>query len=319
MITRGKRWFAVAAILLFFALALGSLVDDSPTMDEQNHIARGLAFLYTGDPRFSVEHPPLANVLSALPLHFMLDVQLPLDHPSWEHPQGWYEFADLMLWQYNQDVTRMVFLARLPIVFLTIGLALAAFQFARGLWGARAGLFAFFFLLFDPNILAHGRYATTDVGGSLFVVLAMWCVWQLWQVPHWNALRLLAAALALGLAFATKLSALAFGPIFIVMALLPLYPGAKGWRAVVRRLAQLAAAGLLALVVVWAIFGFEWGPLNFQSALLAPLAGRAGPLPTFWAGVEQILFLSSGGRPAFLLGETSPDGFVAYFPVAFLV
>ncbi|MFW5942576.1 MAG: hypothetical protein ACOCXI_12300, partial [Chloroflexota bacterium] len=117
-------------------------------MDEQNHIARGLAYLRTGDPRFSVEHPPVANVLSALPLHAMLDVQLPLDHPSWDQPQGWYEFAQLMLWEYNHDVTRMVFLARLPIVFLTIGLALAAFHFARVLWGTLAGLFSFLFVLF---------------------------------------------------------------------------------------------------------------------------------------------------------------------------
>lgn len=319
MTTRGKTWLAVAALLLFYTLALASLVNDSPTMDEQNHIARGLAYLRTGDPRLSVEHPPVANVLSALPLHALLDVQLPLDHPSWERPEGWYEFAQLMLWEYNHDVTRMVFLARLPIVFLTMGLALAAFHFARELWGTLPGLLSFFFVLFDPNILAHGRYATTDVGGATFVLLALLCVWRLWQAPNWNVPRLLTAGLALGLAFGTKLSALAFAPILILMALLPLYPGALSWRRAIRRLAQLALAGVLALFVVWAIFGFEWGPLHFESTWLAPLVGINGPLPTFSAGVEQILFLSRGGRPAFLLGETSPDGFAAYFPVAFLV
>ena len=38
---RARVWLAVAALLLFTFLALDSLVGDSPTMDEQNHIARG--------------------------------------------------------------------------------------------------------------------------------------------------------------------------------------------------------------------------------------------------------------------------------------
>ena len=100
-----RLWLAVVAVLLYFALAVGSLVGDSPTMDEQNHIARGLAFLRTGDPRLSLEHPPLINSLSALPLLTMPDLRLPTDHPSWERREGWYEFADLFMWQYNHDVT----------------------------------------------------------------------------------------------------------------------------------------------------------------------------------------------------------------------
>ncbi|MFQ5434566.1 MAG: hypothetical protein ACE5FD_06795, partial [Anaerolineae bacterium] len=87
-------WLAVTAVLLFWFLALDSMVMDSPTMDEQNHIARGLAFLRTGDAHMSLEHPPLVNGLSALPLLTLPDIRLPLDHPSWTRPEGWYEFAD---------------------------------------------------------------------------------------------------------------------------------------------------------------------------------------------------------------------------------
>ena len=83
-----RVWPVVAAVLLFFFLALDSAVGDSPTMDEQNHIARGLAFLRTGDPRLSLEHPPLINGLSALPLLTMPELRLPTDHPSWERREG---------------------------------------------------------------------------------------------------------------------------------------------------------------------------------------------------------------------------------------
>ncbi|MCB0000835.1 MAG: hypothetical protein KDE56_33960, partial [Anaerolineales bacterium] len=53
---------------------------------------------------------------------------------------------------------------------------------------------------------------------------------------------------------------------------------------------------------------------------LVGLNSWRGPMPTFWAGIEQIAGLSGGGRgAAFLLGQFSTTGFPAYFPVAFLV
>ena len=316
-------WLAAAAVLLFFFLAIDSLVDDSPTMDEQNHIARGLAFLRTGDPRLSLEHPPLINGLSALPLLTMPELRLPTDHPSWERREGWYEFADLFLWQYNHDVTRVVFLSRLPVVFLLLALGLAGYRWARRLWGGSAGLLALGLLLFEPNLLAHGRYATTDIGGTLFTFLATGLLWRLWQIPDgWPWRRWALSALAIGLAFGSKMSALGFVLVWAVLAVLPLYPahGRGLARAALRRLAQLAAAGLVALGVVWAIFGFQWGPFQFFSLELQPWNTLSGPMPTYWAGIEQIARLGGGGRSqSFLLGRFSDGGFLAYFPVAFAV
>lgn len=318
-------WIAVAALLLFFFLAVASLVDDSPTMDEQNHIARGLTFLRTGDPRLSLEHPPLINSLSGALLLTMPELRLPTDHPSWERREGWYEFADLFLWQYNRDVShsveRIVFLARLPIVFLSLALALAGYRFAWRLWGKVAALPALVLLLFEPNLMAHGRYATTDMGGVLFTFLATFMLWRLWTGPGgWDWGRWLAVVASMGLAFGSKLSSLGFVLIWALLALLPLYgntaPG-RG-RAALRRLLQLLSAGVASLLVVWAIFGFEWGPFGFVTAGLQTLNRWSGPMPTFWAGLEQIALLSSGGRSTvFLLGRFSEEGFAAYFPAAF--
>lgn len=322
-----SAWLMVPALLLFYFLALNSLVGDSPTMDEQNHLARGLAFLRTGDPRLSVEHPPLVNSLSALPL-LLLDVRLPTDHPSWQQPEGWYAFAEQLLWVYNQDVSRIIFLARLPIVWLTLGLSLLVYCFARRLWRRRdAAFLAFYLVLLDPNMMAHGRYTTTDAGGAFFLLLAFFLLWRLWQPGGWRWGRLFAAGVGLGLAIGSKLSALAFVPIWIVLAFLPLYGDSSGiangrqWLAGAgRRLLQLALAGLLALPILWLIFGAEWGAPAWRSSELAFLHGRAVPMPTFWSGIEQIVLLSRHGRmSAFLLGRFSEDGFTAYFPVAFLV
>ena len=317
-----RLWLAVVAVLLYFALAVGSLVGDSPTMDEQNHIARGLAFLRTGDPRLSLEHPPLINSLSALPLLTMPDLRLPTDHPSWERREGWYEFADLFMWQYNHDVTRIVFLARMPIVFLAIALALAGLRFARSLWGAAAALPALVLFLFEPNLMAHGRYATTDMGGVLFIFLATYSLWWLWQQPEgWNWGRWLICGVLMGLAFGSKTSALGFVFIWFVLALLPLFPTSPGRRGrqTLTRVIQLLSAGMFSLVIVWSIFGFEWGNFKFYTEILAPLTRWAGPMPTFWAGLEQITLLSGGRATSFLFGQFSESGWAFYFPAAFFM
>lgn len=319
----GRLWLAVVALLLFFFLAVQSLVGDSPTMDEQNHVARGLAFLRTGDPRLSLEHPPLINSLSALLLLTMPELRLPTDHPSWERREGWYEFADLFLWRYNHDVTRIIFLARLPIVWLTLALALLGYRFAGEMWGRAAALPALGLLLFEPNLLAHGRYATTDMGATLFTFLTTWLLWRLWRLPgrrRWLAWALVAGAM--GLAFGSKLSALGFVPLWLALAVLPLYPSgatSRG-RAAITRVLQLVAAGAAALLVVWLIFGLEWGRFAFVSAALEAYNRLAGPMPTFWAGLEQAALLGGGGRsPAFLFGRFAENGFLGYFPAAFLV
>ncbi|MCL4263248.1 MAG: glycosyltransferase family 39 protein [Anaerolineae bacterium] len=319
-------WTAVPLILLFFWLALHSMALDSPTMDEQNHLARGIAFWRSGgDPRLSLEHPPLVNSLSALPLLTLPDVVVPFDHPSWVEMSPpdiyWYVFAEELLWHANQDVTRMIFLGRLPVIFLTIGLGLVGFHFARELWGDGAGLLALFLLLFEPNILAHGRLITTDLGGALFSFLALYLLWRLWQTKGWNWRRWLWVGVALGLAFGSKLSTLGFLPILGVLALLPLYPPQPGpyWQTAGRHVMQLGTAVLLSLLITWIIFGFEWGPFRFPSETLQFLNSANGPMPTFWAGLDQILNVSRGGRAAFLLGEFSDEGFPLYFPVAFLV
>jgi hypothetical protein len=310
---------AVPIILLFFFLALDSAVGDSPTMDEQNHLARGLAFLRTGDARFSLEHPPLINSLSAAPLLLLPELRLPTDHPSWEAPEGWYAFAEQLLWVYNHDVERMVFLARLPIIFLTIGLGLTGYRFGRRLWGRAGGLVGLAFLLFDPNILAHGRYTTTDAGGTLFVFLAAFLLWRMWSGTEWRWGGIAWAGFGLGLALGSKLSNLVFLPLFALAAVMPLYGQKWSWPAAGRRLLQYGAVLALAVVTLWAIFGFEWGPYDFKTEALNGINALVGPLPTYMAGVEQIAALSGGGRAAFLLGEFSDEGWWYYFPVAFAV
>jgi len=307
--TRGlvARFLAALLLLSFFALALTSAIQKSPTMDEQNHIARGAAYLGTGDPRLSVEHPPLVNVLSALPAHLLLDLTLPLDTVWWEAGE-WYHFADLFLWQVNGDFRQIVFLARLPIIGLGMLLVSLVFRWASEILGPWGGLVAALFCGLDPNILAHTRLATTDLGGTFFIFFAAYAFWRLLSKPSVG--RVIIAGLALGLAFSAKLYALLFAPIFACLLLV------RWWR---KRdgVFLLRAAGLMtllagiALFVVWGVYGFQVGSLNGGEFVV--------PAAPYIKGVKAILSFAGGGRPGYLLGDVSKQGWWYYFLVAFLV
>lgn len=78
------EWALLGAFLTLFAgQALWSSPQKSAAFDEQYHLTRGYAYLRTGDFRMSQSHPPLINLLSALPLLGRDDITLPLDHPTW--------------------------------------------------------------------------------------------------------------------------------------------------------------------------------------------------------------------------------------------
>jgi len=294
-------------MLVTFGLALTSGVQKSPTMDEQNHIARGAAYLGTGDPRLSVEHPPLVNLLSGLPVHLLLHPNLPLDTVWWETGE-WYHFADLFLWEVNRDAERTVLLARLPVMGLTLLTVALVYRWAGRRFGPWGGLLAATFCGLDPNILAHGRLSTTDAGAAFFTLLAAYALWR--ALRRSSALRVLWAGLALGLAFAAKLSALAFGPILALAALLDGLAGGPGrLRRLAGRVGLMAAVGLLGLLVVWASYRFQVGPLEE--------GGPALPAPPYLRGVRAVLDFAAGGRPGYLLGRVSTGGWWYYFPVAF--
>lgn len=304
-----SRFLAVGLLLLASALALTSAVQKSPTMDEQNHVARGAAYLGTGDPRLSVEHPPLVNVLSALPAHLLLDLHLPLDTIWWESGE-WYHFADDFLWKANPDPDRIVFLARLPIIGLGVVLAALVFRWANARFGPWGGLLAAAFCALDPNILAHTRLSTTDVGGACFIFLAAYALWRMLRRPSW--LRVLGSGLTFGLALSAKLSNLLFGPIFAIAVLADALAEGQGrFRRIARNLVLLALVASLGLLTVWAAYRFQVGRLGENGPLV--------PASPYLKGVLAILAFSADGRPAYLLGQYSDQGWWYYFPVAFAV
>ncbi|MBN1640546.1 MAG: glycosyltransferase family 39 protein [Anaerolineae bacterium] len=293
----------IGLLLTLFGLLVLSVRFKSPTTDEQNHVARGLAYLRTGDLRLSQEHPPGVNAWSAWPLLLDARVRLPLESASWANGE-WYGFADLLFWRVNERPQAMAFATRVPIMWLTCILAAIVFRWAYTLGGGWAGLIALGLYVFDPNLLAHGRLTTTDMGVACGALAAMWGVWRALQGSDWR--RWASAGALFGLAQFSKFSALVLGPVVLI---------AVGVAWVRRRRANWggAAAFICAgALVVWAGYRFTWGPI-------APLGGVPGPAPAYWSGIASILGRTGGGTPAYLMGQYGSEGWWAYFPVAFAI
>ncbi len=304
-----RLWeFPILAICLlaFVAQLVLSSPHKSAAFDEPYHLTAGYAYLKTGDFRLSrtIGHPPLVNLISALPLLVKQNIELPLDHPAWEI--GNYEwFSDAFLWQGNADPQGLIVLGRLGITILGAMTVLVVFIWARQLAGAVASWVALLLAVLDPNLLANSRLITTDLGLTFFVLLAVWRFWSWLENP--TPVNLTLAGLASGMTMASKYTGLVIWPIFFVLVLI--YPGHS-----LRNLGKLLLMALIAYGVVWAVYRFEVGPIP-DLAISLPF-----PAPTYPAAVwSTFTFINENPVTAYLLGQISQDGWWYYFPVALVV
>ncbi len=293
-----------STLLLIFAAqtTLGS-PSNSAALDEEYHLGAGYAYLRTGDPRLSTEHPPLINVWNALPLIF-LNPQLPLDSEAWQSAAT-DDFGDQFLWQVNYDrAIPIILLGRLPILFLGLLLGAIIFRFACDLFGVKAALLALTLFAFDPNLIAQARLSTTDLGLSLTMTLAIWRLWSWLEKPTRRNLIIL--GVATGAALTAKFSGLLLAPMFVLVALIhPLNTDQSYGRAIVRRGLNLIIVGIIGLTVIWIVYGLEI---------------RGGlPAATYWQGLIKIYTEYSQGYPTFLFGQISRTGWWYYFPITFLL
>jgi len=320
-----KVWWiaAILLLLLLFAQALAATRAASITFDEGPHLAVGYATLRTGDLRLQPVHihPPLANVLAAAPLLLNTDLPDPRTIPGWEIA-SLSAVTDAVVWQYPHPA-RLAFPGRLPIILLTVLAGALVWRWAADLGGEAAGLLALTLYALDPNVIAHGSLVTTDMAVTSFGLLAFFLLHRYQRRP--GRARLIGTGVALGFALASKVSAVLLLPIAGTVLLITggrhiigRVDRGKTWRQVVQRwpntvIIPFGAIGLVAFLVLWAVYGF-------QVRALPDLTGSI-PLPAathleIYRSLQEHYRL---GHPAFLMGQNSEQGWWTYFPVAFLV
>lgn len=305
----------VALLTLMAGLQLSSILEESQTFDEAVHLTAGYHYWQTGSFQMNHEHPPLQKLLSAAPL-LIWRPELPSD-PNLVNDQ--FNLAKAFLYGGRISADTMLLAGRLPTIALTILLGLALAWWTRRYFGPLAALVAVALFALDPNLIAHGRYITTDLIATLFYFLAC----AVWTVHLLNpSLRnAFAAGIVLGLALASKYS------LIVLLVLLPglsilrwLQAGrAFPWK---RYWLTLGVTVLAAFVTLGAVYGPETiRAARRQNPHIARV--KIGPFHyprhSFFTGLDAVLTHSKDGHPAYLLGEISDKGWWYYFPVAFAV
>ncbi|MCC6603845.1 MAG: glycosyltransferase family 39 protein [Anaerolineae bacterium] len=301
------RLLPVILLLFLFGASLTSNRVTSGTYDEFEYISRGATYLKSGNTNLKLRHPVLLDSLAAVPLLLLPDLQLPLDAPALA-AGDFHVYARNFMWEANAAIaSKIFFLARLPVMALSLLLATAVFAWSRQKLGTMAGLVALTLVVFDPNWLAHGRLVTPDVGQSTLIFLSVYAWWRYLQKSAWP--RLLLAGIVLGLAQTAGFPALILYPILFLVTVAHLYQRQQLRNLAWPWLLRLVGLGLLSLLTIWAVYGFAWGPL--------PWLSLSGPAPYHWVEFQDLLARLDRQDLAYLNGEVYRGGKVAFFVVAF--
>ncbi len=321
----GLLFGGAAALLLalLVVLAVDSSRKKSATFDESNHLTRGLYPLSGQGFKLNVDHPPLINLLQALPVWLTMRPAVPR---SEELVYPFFAYSEQVLWRSGNRGPAMIRTARLVTVGISVALGLLLLIWARTLYGPWGALLALSAFVFWPEVLAQGSLTTTDMGHAGAFFLFAFALWRLLLAPSWG--RTLLVGICLGLALGTKHTTLLLIPGSVMVLIWAQWRpehglhGALGTFAVTlstgnfrRRLLYgllvWSTALLIALVVIWGVYGFSIGPLADHSWTV--------PAPDYIGGVLRRTASLKANRWFFLNGEVSRAGFYSFFPLALLV
>lgn len=342
-------------LIIFIILAFMTVVsvlnaeNDSLIYDEEAHIPAGYSYLTQFDIRLNPEHPPLLKDLSALPLLFM--------QPKFDTTQDFWTKDDADASQWNagksflfgsgNDPDQIIFWSRLPIILLSLILGLFIFKWAHKMAGITAGLFALTLYAFDPNILGHNHFVTTDLGIAAFITFAFYYYLKFIKEPTWKNVAI--AGLFLGLVQLAKFSSVltfpVFGLITIIYPLVKLHQGKSNEK--LKSLGDYMMKGaivfMISLVIVYVAYYIS--TYNMPQTKLPEIINhyfKPGdarpmvvytrevllamnthtflmPLADYAFGVLRVFQRVGGGNVAYLMGEVNTKGFFSYFPIVFLL
>ncbi|MFN2632108.1 MAG: glycosyltransferase family 39 protein [Thermoanaerobaculia bacterium] len=332
-----KRFLFPAAAVLAAALSLFLVWDhtrgDSLSADEPVHILAAYLQVFGRTAIVNIEHPPLMKELAGLGL-----TAVPVPKPPARVPLGeaFTSWGHSFLFEGPVPPDTIAAAARAPFLLVLAALLGVVYAAARSRWGGAAALFAVALLAFDPNFVAHAGVVHTDLGAALAFIAAV-LAWDAAQRRRTPA-RIVFAGVVLGLALATKFSAVYLGPILLLQGLLALQGAPRPGADALSLFGRLAAAGAVAvvvLVVVYAAASSRMDPGEQRQVIHEMVAGRGAPrlshaieelaricppLGHYAGGLASVFRQNAeGGGVNFLFGRVAIRGFPSYFFVAFLV
>ena len=263
-------------LVLHYALAARSLLLENPTVDEVVHMPAGITYWQKGTFRLYHHNPPLVKLVAALPVVWANPVTEPLyQMSSWKTPDpSQTTFSQTFAFLNRARYFELFQLARLMMPLFSIIGGLVVFAWSRRLYGTWGGLLSLSLWVFCPNILAHARLVTSDVGSTAMGVAATYVFWRYLHQPNWRWAA--AAGILLGLAQLTKFTMLllyAVWPFLWLVRLLLVTPHAERTARISPALGHGFLIVLLSIVTIDAGYFFEGvgiplGKFEFASSSL---------------------------------------------------
>ncbi len=307
----------VAVLLAQMAFAMvTTAVRQTPTIDEPVYVGAAAQYVHEHRLRHNPEHPPLGKLVIGVGVA-LADPHL---DPAFAGDQG--RSGRHLLYESGNDPWRLMLLARLPVIALTLSFGLVVFAFARELAGPLAGLAALALYCFSPDVIAHGSLATLDVPASGFVLTSAWLVWRARRRPR---LYVPFAGVALGAALATKMSMLPAVPVLVALTAVSVRRSSGGSRR--RTVAAAGGMALVAVAVVWVTYlmvdpRLRWAPEQ-QVPVVRGLRGllvELMPFPEAYRDGMRVQFgLENRPWQGFLFGRLYDGSLWYYLPAALLV
>ena len=325
-------WSLACGLIVLQMILVAIIVHgESPTFDEGDHIFAGYMMWHTGDYGLNPEHPPLVKLEATLPL-LLENLWMPPLQQRMFKLEAYRDGRDF-LERNDGPGQRLLFRMRLMTAVFAAGLSVMVFLLGSKLFGESAGLLALLLVVFEPNLLANSDLVTTDVGVTCFLLATIYCFYR--YAEHPSVIRLLLTGLAAGLALASKHSGILLAAMLPALALVEI---ARAERESRRRTARILFGGLAAIVIVavvtlWAFYGFRYAARPTGLVMNPTLGKYAAPLTgingwviqhladwrllpeSYLMGLTDIHYAAQQ-YAIFLLGHDYPHGVWWYFPVA---
>lgn len=347
-----KNWIAIAVAVilsLHFILAFTSLIRKSLVFDEPAHIVGGLNCWKNNDYSMTPDNGLLPQKIIALPVLFM-QVELPPAGSSEWNDKTPLQIQEKLLFKDFGETGKILFSARTAILFISVLTGFAVFLISRSIFGTAGGFVSLILYSFCPSILAHSRFATSDLVAASTFLMSVWAVWRL--IHKINIPNILLSSLSLAFLCLSKMSFFIIIPVCFALILLRMTKDApvmicSKWmkKELATQSAQLSAfvcLGILNVIlvsaIIWAFYGFRyemhpetssvdkvsigqnWNNLIAQTGTIGKIANFAKEhkiLPEAFTYGFLSVYQYSKHRYSFMNGELSNTGWWSFFPYAF--
>ena len=328
-------WFVAGGLILLQMILVAIMVrGESLTFDEGDHIFAGYMMWHSGDYGLNPEHPPLVKLVATLPL-LQEKLWVPPLQQRWFKSEAYRDGRDFME-RNDGPRDRLLFRMRLAAGVFAVALLVTVFLMGSELFGQPAGLLALLLVVFEPNVLANSDLVTTDMGVACFLLVTLYCFYRYAMQP--SVIRLLVTGLAGGLTLSAKHSGILLAPMLLGLTLVEIACAERERR---KRMAGtlfggLAAIVVLAVMVLWAFYGFRYAARPAGLVMNPTLSEYAAPLTginrwvighvahwrllpeSYLMGMTDIHYAAQQ-YPIFLLGHDYAHGVWWYFPVALCI